>query len=133
MRERIDHISVVTKDLDRMASLLSRLFGFAPMAAFEVPEQGFRSALIGKGEVFVELIEPLGPDSAMARFLGAKESALHHFSLLVDNIDDASHALKAAGARMVSDAPSEAAEGLRSNFLHPSSTGGILIELIERK
>jgi len=133
MIEKIDHISIVTKDLDRMVSLFSRLFGFGVKDTFRVPEQGFRSTLIGKGGALVELIEPLGPDTPMAKFLGAKESVLHHFSLLVDSIDDESEALKAMGTRMVSDTPSKVREGLRTNFLHPASTGGVLIELIERK
>ena len=133
MIERIDHISIVTKDLDGMVSLFSRLFGFEAMDTFLVPEQGFRSTLIGKGDAFVELIEPLGPDSPLARFLGTKESLLHHFSFRVDSIEDESEALKAMGTRMISDTPSKAKEGLRTNFLHPASTGGVLIELIERK
>ncbi|MGA2109524.1 MAG: PAS domain S-box protein [Syntrophorhabdales bacterium] len=88
---------IVTKDLDGMVSLSSRLFGFGVKDTFRVPEQGFRSTLIGKGDAFVELIEPLGPDTPMARFLGAKESVLHHFSLLVDSIDAESEALKSMG------------------------------------
>ena len=133
MIEKIDHISIVTKDLDGMVSLFSWLFGFGVKDTFRVPEQGFRSTLIGKRDAFVELIEPLGPDTPMARFLGTKESVLHHFSLLVDSIDDESEALKSLGTRMVSDTPSKVREGLRTNFLHPASTGGVLIELIERK
>ncbi len=133
MIEKIDHISIVTKDLDGMVSLFSRLFGFGVVDTFRVPEQGFRSTLIGKGDAFVELIEPLGPETPTAKFLGTKESVLHHFSLRVDSIDDESEALKSMGTRMVNDAPSKAKEGLRSNFLHPISTGGVLIELIERK
>ncbi len=133
MTEKIDHISIVTKDLDGMVSLFSRLFGFEAEDTLRVPEQGFRSTLIRKGDAFVELVEPLGPDSPIARFLGTKESVLHHFSLLVDNIDNESEALKAMGTRMISDAPLQVTEGIRSNFLHPASTGGVLIELIERK
>jgi methylmalonyl-CoA/ethylmalonyl-CoA epimerase len=133
MIEKVDHISLVTKDLDKTVALLSRLFGFGVVDTSVVPEQGFRSAFIGKGDAFVELIEPLGPDTPIGRFLGTKETALHHFSLRVDSIDDESEALRSMGTRMISDTPLKAGEGVRTNFLHPSSTGGVLIELIERK
>jgi methylmalonyl-CoA/ethylmalonyl-CoA epimerase len=132
MIRKIDHVSIVAKDIEKMVSLFSRTFGFEVAETLNVPEQGFRSILIRKEAVIIELVEPLNPESPMAKFLGNRESALHHFSLQVDNIVDDPASFKAQGIRMVSETPLKATETARTNFVHPGSMGGILIELIER-
>jgi methylmalonyl-CoA epimerase len=132
MIRKIDHVSIVSKDIEKMVSLFSRTFGFKVTETLEVPEQGFRSILISKEAVIIELVEPLNSESPMAKFLGTRESALHHFSLQVDSIIDDPAALKAEGIRMVSEKPLQATETARTNFVYPGSMGGILIELIER-
>ena len=132
MIKRIDHVSIVTKDIDKTASLLAALFGFEAFETHTVPEQGFRSTLMRKDEVFIELVEPLDAESPMARFLGNRESALHHFSLRVNDIEKELESLKAKGIRLVSEKPSQVSETVSTNFIHPSSLGGVLVELIER-
>ncbi len=132
MIRAIDHVSIITKDMGKMKSALADAFGFVEVETLEVPQQGFRSTLIRKEAVVIELLEPLDPEGAMAKFLGNREAALHHFSLQVDSIVDDPAFLKTKGLRFISDKPLEATEKARTNFIHPRAMGGILIELIER-
>jgi methylmalonyl-CoA/ethylmalonyl-CoA epimerase len=132
MIRKIDHVSIVARDIDKMTSLFATAFGFEVSETLTVPEQGFRSTLMHKEGVVIELVEPLDAESPMAKFLGNRESALHHFSLQVDSIEKEPESLKAKGIRMVSEKPFQPSEMARTNFIHPSSMGGILIELIER-
>ncbi len=132
MIRRIDHISIVAKDIDKMASRFASVFGFEVEENLQVPDQGFRSTLIRKEDVVIELVEPLAPESTFAKFLGDRQAALHHVSLQVDSIEKDPEDLRTKGIRLTSDKPLQASETARTNFIHPASMGGILIELIER-
>lgn len=128
----IDHVSIITRDTNKMVSLYANSFGFEVIETLTESTQGFLSTLIKKEDVIIELIEPLDPGGPFAKFLGNRESALHHFSLQVDSIEKEPEALKAKGIRLVSEKPNQPSETARTNFIHPNSMGGILIELIER-
>jgi len=132
MIKKIDHIAIVGKSNEEMVSLFATLFGFKVAETLEVPEQGFRSTLISKEDATIELIEPIGSEGTITKFLQTRGGGLHHFSLLVDDIDQEVESLKANGVRLVSGKPMQATETSRVSFIHPSSTGGILVELIER-
>ena len=132
MIRKIDHISIVSKDIDKMVSLFTTVFRFEVSETLTEPGQGFRSTLIRKEDAVIELIEPLNPGGPFSKFLGDRESALHHFSLQVDSIEKDPESLRAKGIRLVSEKPLQATETARTNFIHPGSMGGILIELIER-
>ncbi len=132
MIRKIDHVSIVARDIEKMVSLFSRTFGFEVIETLEVPDQGFRSILVRKENVVIELVEPRAPESAFAKFLGDRQAALHHFSLRVDSIEKDPEELRGKGVRLTSDKPLQASETARTTFIHPASMGGILIELIER-
>jgi methylmalonyl-CoA epimerase len=132
MIKRINHFAIVGKSNEEMESLFSNLFGFEVAEKLEVPEQGFKSTLICKEDATVELLEPIGSEGAIAKFLETRGGGLHHVSLQVDDIDKEVAQLKAKGVRLIGEKPVQPSEGSRVIFIHPSSTGGILIELIER-
>lgn len=132
MIKKINHIAIVGTSNDEMVSLLTALFGFKVAETQEVPEQGFKSTLINKEDVTFELIEPIGSEGGIAKFLEKRGGGLHHVSLQVDDIDKEVAQLKAKDVKLIGEKPEQPSEGSKVIFIHPSSTGGILIELIEK-
>jgi methylmalonyl-CoA/ethylmalonyl-CoA epimerase len=131
MIKKINHVAIVGKSNEETASLFTALFGFKVVESNEVPEQGFKSTLISKEDVSFELIEPIGSEGAIAKFLEKRGSGLHHVSLQVDDMDQTVEQLKAKSVKLIGETPQQVTETSRVIFIHPSSTGGILIELIE--
>jgi methylmalonyl-CoA/ethylmalonyl-CoA epimerase len=99
----------------------------------EVPEQGARVAMLPIGETRVELLEPLSDDSPVGRFLDKRGPGLHHVAIRVADIRAALGKLKESGARLVDEVPRVGAGGCLVAFVHPSSTGGVLLELVQRQ
>ncbi len=126
---QLDHVGVAVRDAAQVAELFARLFGLASRAPETVAEH--RIQFVGAGSASLELVEALTPDSPIAKFLGARGQGLHHVCLRVPDIDAALARLKALGVRLVDDAARPGAHGSRIAFLHPASTGGILVELKE--
>jgi len=132
MIKRINHIAIVGKSNEEMVSLFTALFGFKVTERHEVPEEGFKSTLISKEDTTFELIEPTSSEGGIAKFLEKRGGGLHHVSLQVDDIDKEIEQLKAKGVKLIGENPQQPSEGSKVIFIHPSSTGGILIELIEK-
>lgn len=132
MIKKINHVAIVGKSNEEMASLFTALFGFKVTEKLEAPEQGFKSTLISKEDATVELIEPIGSEGGIAKFLEKRGSGLHHVSFQVDDIDKEVELLKAKDVKLIGEKPQQPAEGIKVIFIHPGSTGGVLIELIER-
>jgi methylmalonyl-CoA epimerase len=132
MIKKINHVAIVGKNNDEMASLLTTLLGFKVAETHEVPEEGFKSTMISKEDAAFELIEPIGSEGGIAKFLEKRGGGLHHVSLQVDDIDKEVAQLKAKGVKLIGETPQQPSEGSKVIFIHPSSTGGILIELIEK-
>ena len=99
----------------------------------EVPEQGVRVAMLPIGETRVELLEPLSNDSPVGRFLEKRGPGIHHVAIRVADIHGALTRLRESGARLIDEAPRVGAGGCLVAFVHPSSTGGVLLELVERR
>ena len=133
MINKFDHIGIVAKNIEDTMSLFSNLFGFKILESRSFPEEGFRSTLISKGEVTIELIEPIGLNGIIQRFVQKQGWGLHHISIQVDDIELEVKSLKAKGVQMVSD-ELQVVKGTsnKSAFIHPRSTQGVLIELIQR-
>jgi len=127
----IDHIGVATNDLDASLALYEGTFEM-PLAHREtVQAQGVEAVLLDVGECHVELLEPLGPDTPVGRFLDRKGPGLHHVAYRVEDIDATLAQLKEAGVELID---AEARTGIRQSrvaFLHPRSTGGVLTEIVE--
>jgi methylmalonyl-CoA epimerase len=128
---RIDHIGVATNDLEGALALYEQTLGM-PLAHRETVEsQGVEAVLLDVGDGHVELLEPLGPDTPIGKYLAKRGPGLHHVAYAVEDIDDVLRRLKDAGVDLID---SEARVGIRDSrvaFLHPHSTGGVLTELVE--
>jgi methylmalonyl-CoA/ethylmalonyl-CoA epimerase len=128
---RIDHIGVAVEDLDQAVALYSERLAMPVEHRETVEEQGVEAVLLGVGANHVELLQPLGPDTAVGRFLDRNGPGLHHVAYGTDDIDSALDAVRGAGLRLIDEQPRTGIRNSRVAFLHPKSTGGVLTELVE--
>jgi methylmalonyl-CoA epimerase len=128
---RIDHIGVAVDDLDGAVSLYSERLGMPVQHRETVEEQGVEAVLLGVGESHVELLSPLGPDTAVGRFLERNGPGMHHVAYGTDDIESALDDARAAGLALIDERPRTGIRGSRVAFVHPKSTGGVLTELVE--
>ena len=128
---RIDHIGVAVEDIDAALELYEGAFAM-PLAHREiVEEQGVEAVLLDVGEGHVELLAPLGPETAVGKFLARNGPGLHHVAYAVDDIDATLEKLSAAGLELIDSEPRVGIRESRVAFLHPRSTGGVLTEIVE--
>lgn len=127
----LDHIGIAVKDLD--AALQSyEAFGLTALKREVVPNFHVEVCMIPLGETKLELIRPTSPDSAIAKFLEKRGEGVHHIALGVPNIKATLAQLKAQGFRLIDEVPRPGFGGHLVAFVHPHSTHGVLIELVER-
>jgi methylmalonyl-CoA epimerase len=128
----IDHVAIVVKDLDAAIELYTKTLGFSPVYREIVADQGVEAVGVRSGDAVIELLRPLSEDSPLARYRGEAETRLHHTAYRVDDIRAELARLEAAGVRLIDAEPRPGAHGNTIAFLHPQSTGGVLIELCQR-
>jgi len=126
----IDHVALVVVDLEESAKLYASL-GFTERYRERIEDQGVDIIGMRAGDATIELLKPLSADSPLVRFLGDKPSRLHHVGYRVNDIEAELERLKALGTRLIDERPRRGAHGHRIAFIHPSSTGGTLIELCQ--
>jgi methylmalonyl-CoA epimerase len=126
----IDHIALVVADLEASAKLYATL-GFTERYHELVEDQGVDIIGMRAGDATIELLKPLAANSPLVRFLGDKPSRLHHVGYRVDDIEAELKRLKTLGMRLIDEVPRRGVNGNRIAFIHPSSTGGTLIELCQ--
>ena len=131
MFERIDHIGVAVDDLEAALVLYEERLGMPLQHRETVEEQGLEAVLLGIGEGHVELLRPLGPDTAVGRFLERHGPGLHHVAYATEDIESALEAVRSAGLRLIDERPRPGIRRSRVAFVHPKSTGGVLTELVE--
>lgn len=131
MFNRIDHIGVAVEDLDAGIELYAQGFDMELAHRETVESQGVEAVLLDVGEGHVELLRPLGPDTAVGKFLARKGPGLHHVAYSVDDIDATLGRLSEAGLELIDREPRTGIRGSRVAFLHPRSTGGVLTEIVE--
>jgi methylmalonyl-CoA epimerase len=129
---KIDHIGVATNGIDEVARFYLETLGLVVSETEEVSEQKVRVAMLPIGESRIELLEPTAADSPISRFLEKRGPGLHHIAVQVDDIRAALSDLKAKGARLIDEVPRAGAGGCLVAFVHPSSTGGVLLELVQK-
>jgi methylmalonyl-CoA/ethylmalonyl-CoA epimerase len=128
---RIDHVGVAVEDIDAALELYRGAFAM-PLAHREtVEDQGVEAVLLDVGEGHVELLRPLGPETAVGKFLERQGPGLHHVAYAVDDIDATLEKLAAAGLELIDSEPRVGIRESRVAFLHPRSTGGVLTEIVE--
>jgi methylmalonyl-CoA epimerase len=126
----LDHLGIAVRSLADAKVLYEKL-GLALSPEEVVPGENVRVVMVPVGETRLELLEPTSADSVIAKFIAERGEGLHHISIRVPDIKTAVQKLKAEGTRLVSDEIKTGAGGHRYIFLHPSSTSGVLIELVE--
>jgi methylmalonyl-CoA epimerase len=127
----LDHVGVAVPSLDAAVPLYELLTGGRSSPRERVESQGVAVVFVGEGAGRLELIEPIDPTSPVARFLERRGPGVHHLAYRVPDIAVALGALVAAGVQPIDPQPRAGAHGRRVAFLHPRSTGGTLIELVE--
>jgi methylmalonyl-CoA epimerase len=126
----LDHIGIAVKSIAQARKLYESL-GLTVVHEETVEQEQVRTAMIPTGEARIELLEPTSETSPVARFLAKRGEGLHHVALHVENISAALETLKAQGARLISDDIQIGAGGHLYFFVHPSSTGGVLLEICQ--
>jgi methylmalonyl-CoA/ethylmalonyl-CoA epimerase len=127
---RLDHIGIAVSSIEDALGIY-RALGLSESGREEVASQGVITAFLPLGDTRLELLQPTGPDSPIAKFLAKRGPGIHHLCFAVDDLDDAVEDLKSRGFRMVNESPVPGADGKRVAFLHPSAGRGVLIELSE--
>jgi len=129
----LDHVGVAVKNLDEAIGVYHDVLGFRFEDVHVLAEQKVRVAFFStSGETRIELLEPLGTDSPIAKFLESRGEGVHHFAVKVRNIEKVLDELKRKGVVLVDDKPRLGAEGAKIAFVHPKSTRGVLLELVEK-
>ena len=127
---QIDHLGIAVKSLAAAKAIYETL-GLSVSPEETVEHEHVRLVMVPVGESRLELLEPTSDDSAIAKFIAKRGEGLHHVSLRVSNLTAAVERLKHDGVRFVSDEIKAGAGGHRYVFVHPSSAGGVLLELVE--
>ncbi|MCJ7656572.1 MAG: methylmalonyl-CoA epimerase [Candidatus Atribacteria bacterium] len=132
MTEKIDHIGIAVRSIEKTSELFSKVLGLKVAGEEIVEEQKVKVAFLPLGDSELELLESTSPEGPIARFIEKKGEGIQHIAFRVDNIEKALEKLKKEGVRLIDEKPRYGAGGAKIAFLHPKDTNGILIELSER-
>lgn len=127
---KVDHIGIAVENLAESLKLYKAL-GLSCTHSETVVEQKVNTATLPLGETNLELLEPTEPNSAIGKFLAAKGGGIHHIAIEVENIEAKLLELKNQGFRLIDETPRQGVGGSKIAFLHPKSTSGTLIELVQ--
>lgn len=130
---KIDHIGIATRQLEEGLAVWRDALGLQLDRTEEVAEQGVRIAMLQVGDTHIELLEALNPDSPVGKFLAKRGPGIHHIAVEVPDIKAALAELKNKGARLIDEAPRVGAGGCLVAFVHPSTTKGVLLELVQHQ
>jgi len=128
---KINHLGIATKGIDEVLEFWSDALGLENVHTEVVEDQKVRVAMLPIGESRVELLEPTSDDSPISKFLEKRGGGIHHIAVEVEDIEAALSKLKAQGMRLIDEHPRIGAEGCLVAFVHPSSTHGVLLELVQ--
>ena len=126
---RIAHVGIAVRDIAAILPFYRDVLGMPEIPL--VDADGARIAGLAAGDSLVELLEPESPGSPIGKFVEKRGPGIHHICFAVDDIDAALERCRRAGVRLIDETPRLGAEGKRIAFLHPSATGGVLVELSE--
>jgi len=131
MFARIDHIGVAVESIDDALALYEATYGMELVHREVVAEQGVEAVLLDVGENHVELLQPLGPETPVGKFLDKRGPGIHHVAYQVPDIEAALAALKAQSVRLIDETPRVGIRGSLVAFVHPKSSGGVLTEIVQ--
>mgnify|MGYP001059029349 FL=1 len=129
--KRIDHIAVLVNDIESAATFWRDALGIELTKVTDVPAEGAQVAFLPVGASEIELVKPTTADSGLARYLQTRGPGMHHICLEVDDIAGVIARLQEHGVEMINPEPRLSAQGKKYAFVHPKSTGGVLVELYE--
>jgi methylmalonyl-CoA/ethylmalonyl-CoA epimerase len=127
----LDHVAIAVADLDDAIEGYRQRYRVEPLYREVVESQGVEEAMIPVGGSFIQLLEPLGPETPVGRFVSKRGEGLHHVAYAVVSIEAALTHLAESGARLVDETPRPGGRGSRIAFVHALDLGGTLVELVE--
>jgi len=130
---KISHIAIAVEDLEAAKKAFETLVGNNVELVEEVPDQKVRVGMIPVGESKIELAGPVDPSSTVSKFIQKRGEGIHHICFEVENIKSELSRLKAAGFQLIDEQPRLGADGHQIAFIHPRTTGGVLVELSQKK
>ncbi len=128
---KIEHIGIAVKDIEKSNALFTSLFGEAQYKIEEVKSEGVITSFFKAGPNKIELLEATNPDSPIAKFIDKKGEGIHHIAFAVDNLESEVKRLKNEGFTILNETPKKGADNKLVVFLHPKTTNGVLIELCQ--
>jgi methylmalonyl-CoA/ethylmalonyl-CoA epimerase len=128
---KINHLGIAAKSIDDALKFWSDALGLENVHTEVVEDQKVRVAMLPIGESRIELLEPISDDSPISKFLEKRGGGIHHIAVEVDDLRSSLTQLKNKGMRLIDEEPRVGAEGCLVAFVHPSSTGGVLLELVQ--
>lgn len=131
MLAAIDHVGIAVTQIDSALPFYRDTLGLELVHRETVTEQGVDAALLDVGDGHVELVAPLGPDTAVGRFLARSGPGLHHVAYRVEDVERTLRELAGAGMRLIDERPRRGIRGSQVAFVHPASTGGVLTEIVQ--
>jgi methylmalonyl-CoA/ethylmalonyl-CoA epimerase len=131
MIHRIDHIGIAVESIEESRGFYETL-GLSIERIEDVPQEGVRVALLRCGESNIELLEATSPDSPIAKFIAKRGAGMHHLCLATEDVGGDDAKLRQAGFAVLRPEPTAGAGGCWVQFVHPKSTGGVLVELSEK-
>jgi methylmalonyl-CoA/ethylmalonyl-CoA epimerase len=129
----IEHVGIAVKDLNSISEIFGELLGLDLHRREKVDDQQVITDIYHAGKDKLEFLKATSPDSPIAKFLGKRPEGMHHIALIVDNIQSALNYLNQNDVQLIDRSPRIGAEGLHIAFIHPKSTGGVLVELCEKQ
>lgn len=127
----IHHVAIAVDDLDASLQQFEQLYNVVPLTRETIADQGVEEAMIAIGGSHIQILQPLGADTPVGKFLERNGEGMHHIAFAVTDIDSALAHLAAEGARLIDETPRIGGGGHRIAFVHPKETAGTLIELVE--
>ena len=127
----IDHVGIAVEDIESAVERYRSLLGAEPVHRERVESQGVEEVLFAVGGSYVQLLGALGPDTPVGRFLASRGPGMHHLAYRVDDLTVALERLRDGGARLIDAEPRPGSRGTLIAFVHPASTGGVLVELVQ--
>jgi methylmalonyl-CoA/ethylmalonyl-CoA epimerase len=138
---RLDHVGIACRDLRRAIDMYRETFGLGVLSLEQNEEQGVREAMLavgpsgsGPGSLgvgYIQLLEPLGPDTPVGKFIARRGEGIHHVGYRVEDIREALATVAGTGVRLVDERPRHGSMGASIAFLHPGDLGGVLTELVQ--
>jgi len=130
---KVDHIGVAVSNLEEALKVYTDVLGLKLHGTEVVEEQKVRVAFMPVGDTEIELLESTDPEGPIAKFIEKRGEGIQHIAFRVDDIEEALEQMRQKGVRLIDEKPRYGAGGARIAFLHPKSTGGVLVELCQRE